>query len=75
MKQTAVEWFYDQLTEVDYGCINKTFLQINNSLAGHKLRELFEQAKAMENEQIENAKNEGYGQGWHQGANYVAGCM
>ena len=63
MKQTAVEWFYDQLTEVDYGCINKTFLQINNSLAGHKLRELFEQAKAMEKEQIMDAFNEGFTEG------------
>ena len=58
MKQTAVEWFFEQLTEVDYGCINKTFLQINNSLAGHKLRELFEQAKAMEKEQIIEALQE-----------------
>jgi len=51
MKQTAVEWFFEQLTEVDYGCINKTFLQNNNTLAGHKLRELLEQAKEMEKEQ------------------------
>ena len=51
MKQTAVEWFFEQLTEVDYACINKTFLQNNNSLAGYMLRELFEQAKAMEKEQ------------------------
>ena len=50
-KMTAVEWFFKQLTEVDYGCINKTFLQNNNSLAGHKLRELLEQAKEMEKEQ------------------------
>ena len=48
---TAVERFFKQLTEVDYGCINKTFLQNNNSLAGHKLRELLEQAKEMEKEQ------------------------
>jgi hypothetical protein len=48
MKQTAVEWFFEQLTEVDYNCINKTFLQNNNSLAGYRLRELFEQAKEME---------------------------
>lgn len=47
-QESAVEWFFEQLTEVDYGCINKTFLQNNNSLAGHKLRELFNQAKAME---------------------------
>jgi hypothetical protein len=48
MKQTAVEWLVEQLTEVDYNCINKTFLQSNNSLAGYKMRELFEQAKQME---------------------------
>ena len=52
MKQTAVEWFFQELTEVDYGCINKTFLQNNNSLAGYKLRGLFDKAKAMEKEQI-----------------------
>jgi len=51
MKQTAVEWFFEQLTEVDYNCINKTFLQNNNSLAVYRLRELFEQAKEMEKEQ------------------------
>jgi hypothetical protein len=51
-KQTAVEWFFEQLTEVDYNCINKTFLQNNNSLAGYRLRELFEQAKEMEKEQL-----------------------
>lgn len=48
---TAVEWFFKQLTEVDYGCINKTFLQNNNTLAGHKLRELLDKAKEMEKEQ------------------------
>ena len=50
---SAVEWLVEQLTEVDYGCINKTFLQNNNSLAGHKLRELLNQAKEMEKEQSE----------------------
>ena len=54
---TAVEWLFEQLTEVDYKCINKTFLQNNNSLAGWKLRELFEQAKAMERHQIIRAVN------------------
>jgi hypothetical protein len=57
-QQTAVEWFFEQLTEVDYGCINKTFLKNNNSLAGHKLRELLKQAKEMEKEQIVNAYND-----------------
>jgi hypothetical protein len=59
MKQTAVEWLVEQLTEVDYNCINKTFLQSNNSLAGYKMRELFDQAKAMEREQIKSAFTKG----------------
>jgi predicted secreted Zn-dependent protease len=54
-KKTAVEWLFEQLTEVDYKCINKTFLQNNNSLAGFKLRELCEQAKKMEKQQIIDA--------------------
>ena len=51
-KQTAVEWFFEQLTEVDYNCINKTFLQNDKSLAGYKMRELFEQAKEMDKERM-----------------------
>jgi hypothetical protein len=43
-----------QLTEVDYNCINKTFLQNDKSLAGYKMRKLFEQAKEMEREQHGN---------------------
>ena len=50
-KQTAVEWFFEQLTTVDYNCINKTFLQNDNSLEGHNMRKLFYQAKEMEKEQ------------------------
>ena len=48
MKQTAVEWLKSELTEVERNLINKTFLQLNNSLAGHKLKDIFEQAKEME---------------------------
>jgi hypothetical protein len=59
MKQTAVEWLEEQLTEVDYNCINKTFLQNDKSLAGYKMRELFEKAKEMEKEQIIDAINFG----------------
>jgi hypothetical protein len=59
MKQTAVEWFLQQLTTVDYGCINKTFLQNDNSLSGHNIRKLFQQAKQMEKEQIKQAYNDG----------------
>ena len=54
-KQTAVEWFFQQLTTVDYGCINKTFIQNDNSLSGHNIRKLFQQAKEMEKEQIIDA--------------------
>lgn len=54
-KQSSVEWLISQLTEVDYNCINKTFLQSNNSLAGYKMRELFEQAKAMHKEECKES--------------------
>jgi hypothetical protein len=57
-KQTAVEWLIKQLTTVDYNCINKTFLQNDNSLEGHNMRKLFHQAKEMEKEQIINAFDE-----------------
>ena len=58
-KQTAVEWFFQQLTTVDYGCINKTFIQNDNSLSGHNIRKLFQQAEEMEKEQIVEAINYG----------------
>ena len=51
MKQTAVEWLKSELTEVERNLINKTFLQLNNSLAGHRLKDIFEQAKEMEKQQ------------------------
>jgi hypothetical protein len=51
-QQTPVEWFFEQLTEVNFGCINKTFLQNNNSLAGCKLRELFKTAKKLEQKHL-----------------------
>ena len=57
---TAVEWLVNQLTEVDYNCINKTFLQSDKSLAGYKMRELFEQAKEMEEQQIVDTWHNGY---------------
>jgi hypothetical protein len=68
-KQSSIDWLVEQLTEVDYGCINKTFLQINNSLAGHKLRELFEQAKAMHREDMgktwDSALDRGQERAWN----------
>jgi len=56
-QQTAVEWFFEQLTEVDYNCINKTFLQSDKTLAGYKLRELLQQAKEKDKEQKLNMFN------------------
>jgi hypothetical protein len=48
---TAVEWLKNELTVVERNLEKKTFLQLNNSLAGHRLKDLFEQAKEMENQQ------------------------
>lgn len=62
-KQTAVEWFFQQLTTVDYNCINKTFLQNDNSLSGHNIRKLFQEAKEMEEQQIINAFDAGHRSG------------
>jgi hypothetical protein len=58
---TAVEWLKSELTEVERNLINKTFLQLNNSLAGHRLKDIFEQAKEMEKEQIIDAYDLGMG--------------
>jgi hypothetical protein len=54
---TAVEWLKSELTEVDRNLINKTFLQLNNSLAGHRLKDIFEQAKEMEKQHKEQDRN------------------
>lgn len=58
-QQSAVDWLFEQLTEVDYNCINKTFLQNNNSMAGYKLRELFDQAKELFKQQIDDSHIQG----------------
>ena len=57
MKQTAVEWLQNQLTEVEFNLINKNFLwqYKTNSIASHILKEIFEKAKEMEKEQIQDA--------------------
>jgi hypothetical protein len=68
-KQTAVEWFFQQLTTVDYNCINKTFLQNDNSLEGHNMRKLFNHAKEMEKEQIIDAVNDAWNMEKH--SNFV----
>lgn len=51
---TAVEWLEKELTEVNRNLINKTFLQLNKSLAGHILKDIFEQAKEMEKQKMFN---------------------
>ncbi len=50
-EQTAVQWLVEQLTQIDKGCINKTYLRLDRSLAGIHLRELIEKALQMEREQ------------------------
>ena len=57
---TAVEWIKSELTEVERNLINKTFLQLNKTLAGHRLKDIFEQAKEMEKQQIIDAYGVGY---------------
>ena len=59
MKQSSIDWLIHQLTEVDHGCINKTFLQSNNTIAGYEMRKLFEQAKAIHKEEINEAYSNG----------------
>jgi hypothetical protein len=49
-KQTAVEWFLDQLIEHRIIIVNKTTYQVK-----YKHEILLEQAKEMEKEQIEEA--------------------
>jgi hypothetical protein len=54
-QKTAVEWLIQQLTEVDYNCINKTFLQNNETLSGIRMKQIFKKALQMEYEQKTNA--------------------
>lgn len=70
-QQNAVDWLFEQLTEVDYNCINKTFLQNNNSMAGYKLRELFDQAKELFKQQIIDARVDGMAKGIEIGDNPI----
>jgi hypothetical protein len=53
-KQTAVEWFLDQLIEHRIIIVNKTTYQVK-----YKHEILLEQAKEMEKEQIKSAFNIG----------------
>ena len=55
-KQTAVEWFVDQLS---------SYTTTDGNIISHhqNITHLFEQAKEMEKEQIIDAYNKGYKQG------------
>ncbi len=55
-KQTAVEWLFEQVANFDW-----------RNLQGDKKIEIFEQAKAMEKEQIEKAFKDGIDQGFYIG--------
>ena len=54
-QETAVEQLIKELTEVERNLINKTYLHLNNSLAGIKLKAIFDKAKEIEKQQIINA--------------------
>jgi phosphoketolase len=60
IKQTAVEWLINELTTKERNVINKTFLQLNKSIASNILKDIFDKAKEMEREQIKLAFNQGY---------------
>jgi hypothetical protein len=53
--QTAVDWLIKELTGIDRNLINKKYLHLNNSLAGIKLKEIFEKAKAIEQQHLEHS--------------------
>ena len=59
MKHSSIDWLIEQLTEVDYGCINNTFLQMNNTLSTHIMKDIFKKAKAMHKEEIIAARVDG----------------
>ena len=58
-EKTAVDWLINELTKVERNLTNKTFLQLDNSISGQILKNIFKQCKDLEKRQIENAFNEG----------------
>ena len=60
LNKTAVEWLTSELTDVERNLVNKTFLQLNKTIAGNRLKDIFTKAKEMEKEQIEKAYQNGY---------------
>ena len=47
VKQTPVDWLKNELTEKDYNLAKKTFLQIDESLEGIFLKNIFKEANNM----------------------------
>ena len=45
VKQTPIDWLKNELTEKDYNLAKKTFLQIDESLEGIFLKNIFKEAK------------------------------
>ena len=54
VKQTPVDWLKNELTEKDYNLAKKTFLQIDESLEGIFLKNIFKEAKIREMEIMDN---------------------
>ncbi len=48
VKQSPVDWLKKELTEKDYNLDKKTFLQIDESLEGIFLKNIFKEAKTRE---------------------------
>ena len=48
VKQSPVDWLKKELTEKDYNLTKKTFLQIDESLEGIFLKNIFKEAKIRE---------------------------
>lgn len=65
MKQTAVEWYAEQAMQLE---IQRARSIISISQMLNELSNILEQAKAMEREQIIEARNNGFmasGEGWN----------
>ena len=45
VKQTPVDWLKNELTEKDYNLAKKTFLQIDESLEGIFLKNIFKETQ------------------------------
>ena len=62
MKQTAVEWLYEKLEYVNW---MRNRDEISAGMADEWRKHYLDQAKAMEKEQIDNAWDRGYKQGYY----------